>query len=196
MSDDHVQPTSVAEWRRWLEQHHGSSSGVWLVSWRSRTGKPPQVPYDDAVSAALAFGWIDSKARTLDDERAAQWYSPRRPTSGWSRSNKTRVERLLAEGRMAPAGQAAIDTAKTNGTWNLLDDVEDLVVPLDLAKAFRVHPGSAATWETFPPSARRGILAWIVTAKRPETRARRVQETAEKAARGERANQPPPRRTS
>jgi uncharacterized protein YdeI (YjbR/CyaY-like superfamily) len=154
------------------------------------------VPYDDAVSEALAFGWIDSKARTLDDERAAQWYSPRRPTSGWSRSNKTRVERLLAEGRMAPAGQAAIDTAKANGTWELLDDVEDLVVPPDLAKAFRDHPGSAATWETFPPSARRGILAWIVTARRPETRAKRVQETAEKAARGERANQPPPRPTA
>ena len=90
---------------------------------------------------------------------------------------------------MAPAGQAAIDTAKANGAWELLDAVEDLVVPPDLAKAFRTHRGSAEVWESFPRSTRRALLEWIVQAKRPETRAKRVQETAEKAARGERANQ-------
>lgn len=185
---DQVHPTTVAQWRRWLERHHASSTGVWFVSWRTHTGKR-RISYEDAVTEALAFGWIDSKARTLDDDRSVLWFCPRRPTSGWSRSNKTRVERLLAEGRMAPAGQAAIDTAKANGAWELLDAVEDLVVPPDLAAAFDQHEGSAAAWETFPRSAKRALLAWIVQAKRPETRARRVQETAEKAARGERANQ-------
>ena len=135
MTDDQVHPTTAAQWRRWLEKHHGSSGGVWLVSWRTHTGKA-KVPYEDAVTEALAFGWIDSKARTLDDDRSVLWFCPRKPTSGWSRPNKRRVERLLAEGRMAPAGQAAIDTAKANGAWELLDAVEDLVVPPDLATAF------------------------------------------------------------
>ena len=99
------------------------------------------------------------------------------------------VERLLAEGRMAPAGQRAIDIAKENGTWSLLDDVENLVVPPDLAAAFDAHPGSAGHWDAFPRSVRRAILEWIVQAKRPETRSRRITETAEKAAKGERANQ-------
>jgi uncharacterized protein YdeI (YjbR/CyaY-like superfamily) len=188
--DDVVHPTTVAQWRRWLERHHASSTGVWLASWRTHTGKP-KIPYEEAVTDALAFGWIDSKARTLDDDRSGLWFCPRKPTSGWSRSNKRRVERLLTEGRMAPAGQAAIDVAKSNGAWELLDAVEDLVVPPDLAVAFDQHPGSAQVWESFPRSAKRALLEWIVQAKRPETRARRVRETAEKAARGERANQWP-----
>jgi uncharacterized protein YdeI (YjbR/CyaY-like superfamily) len=187
-ADDTVHPTTVGQWRRWLERHHASSTGVWLVSWRTQTGKA-RIPYEEAVTEALAFGWIDSKARTLDADRSVLWFCPRKPTSGWSRSNKRRVERLLAEGRMAPAGQAAIDTAKSNGAWELLDAVEDLVVPSDLAAAFDQHQGSAAVWESFPRSAKRALLEWIVQAKRPENRARRVEETAEKAARGERANQ-------
>lgn len=187
-TDDKVHATTVTQWRRWLGRHHASSTGVWLVSWRTHTGKR-RISYEDAVTEALAFGWIDSKARTLDDDRSVLWFCPRKPTSGWSRSNKRRVELLLAEGRMAPAGQAAIDAAKANGAWELLDAVEDLVVPPDLAAAFDQHEGSAAAWESFPPSAKRALLEWIVQAKRPETRARRVRETAEKAARGERANQ-------
>jgi uncharacterized protein YdeI (YjbR/CyaY-like superfamily) len=187
-AEDLVHPTSVAQWRRWLQRHHASSTGVWLVSWKTHTGKA-RVPYEEAVTEALAFGWIDSKARTLDDDRSVLWFCPRKPTSGWSRSNKRRVERLLAEGRMAPAGQAAIDVAKANGAWELLDDVEDLIVPPDLAAALDEHNGSADVWESFPRSTRRALLEWIVQAKRPETRAKRVRETAEKAARGERANQ-------
>ena len=185
---DLAHPTTVAQWRRWLERNHGSSTGVWLVSWKAHTGKA-RFSYEDAVVEAVAFGWIDSKARTIDDDRSALWFCPRKPTSGWSRTNKARVERLLAEGRMAPAGQAAIDVAKANGAWELLDAVEDLVVPPDLAAAFDQNEGSAAVWETFPRSVKRALLEWIVQAKRPETRAKRVRETAEKAARGERANQ-------
>jgi uncharacterized protein YdeI (YjbR/CyaY-like superfamily) len=187
-TDHKVHPTTVAQWRRWLGRHHASSTGVWLVSWRTHTGKR-RISYEDAVTEALAFGWIDSKARTLDDDRSVLWFCPRKPTSGWSRSNKRRVELLLAEGRMAPSGQAAIDAAKANGAWELLDAVEDLVVPPDLAAAFDEHEGSAAMWESFPRSTKRALLEWIVQAKRPETRARRVLETADKAARGERANQ-------
>lgn len=181
-----MQPETAEEWRAWLDEHHGSSPGVWLVSWRKHTGRPT-VPYEEAVTEALAVGWVDSRGQRLDDDRTMLWFTPRRTTSGWSGPNKARVERLLAEGRMGVAGQAAVDAAKQNGTWSLLDDVEALVVPDDLAAAFDRHPGSRESWEGFTRSARRSILEWIVTAKRAETRRARIAETAEKAGRGERA---------
>ena len=183
-----VHAETVAAWRAWLRKNHARSTGVNLVSWKTQTGRP-RVSYDDAVTEALAYGWVDSKARTLDDDRSMLWFCPRKATSGWSRPNKTRVERLYAEDRMAPAGQAAIDRAKENGSWGLLDAVEDLVVPADLAAAFAENPGAAEHWDAFPRSAKRALLEWVVQAKRPETRDRRVREIAEHAARGERANQ-------
>jgi uncharacterized protein YdeI (YjbR/CyaY-like superfamily) len=117
------------------------------------------------------------------------WFAPRKPGSAWSRPNKERVARLLAEGRMQPAGQASVDLAKASGRWELLDAVEDGVVPEDLAEALDARDGARAHWNSFPRSVRRGILEWIVQARRPETRARRVAETADQAARGNRANQ-------
>ena len=185
---ERVQPGTAEEWRAWLDEHHDSSSGVWLVSWKKHTGRPT-VEYDAAVTEALAVGWVDSKGSKLDDDRTMLWFTPRRTTSGWSRPNKERIERLLAEGRMGTTGQASIDTAKENGTWTLLDDVENLVVPDDLASAFDQHPGARAAWEEFPRSVKRSILVWIVTAKRQATREARIAETAEKAGRGERAHQ-------
>jgi uncharacterized protein YdeI (YjbR/CyaY-like superfamily) len=184
--EDLVHPEDVTGWRDWLGQHHTTSTGVWLVSWKRHTGRP-SVAYEDAVLEALAVGWIDSQARQLDDERSALKFTPRRVTSGWARTNKARVERLVAEGRMRPAGQAAIDLAKANGTWTMLDDVEALVVPDDLAAELELHPGARENWDRFPPSSRRQVLLWIVQAKRPETRRARIAETAEKAGRGERA---------
>jgi uncharacterized protein YdeI (YjbR/CyaY-like superfamily) len=185
----HVTCETRAEWRAWLEANHATATGVWHVSWRPATGRP-RVPYEEAVEEALCFGWIDSKGGNLDDERSRQYYAPRNPRSGWARTNKARVERLIAEGRMAPAGLAAIERAKENGSWTLLDDVENLVVPPDLAAALAASPPAAEHWDAFPRSARRAILEWIVQARRPETRAARIAETAAAAARNERANQP------
>ena len=185
---DRVHPETVSEWRAWLDGNHGTSNGVWLVSWKKHTGRPT-VGYEEAVTEALAVGWVDSKGKRLDDDRTMLYLTRRRPTSGWSRPNKQRVERLLAEGRMGPTGQAAIDAAKENGTWSLLDDVENLVVPDDLSAEFARHPGARDAWDGFPRSVKRSILEWIVTAKRPETRRARIAETAEKAGRGERAHQ-------
>jgi uncharacterized protein YdeI (YjbR/CyaY-like superfamily) len=179
-----------AAWRAWLEANHASGLGVWHLSWRPATGRP-RVPYEEAVEEALCFGWIDSKGGNLDDDRARQYYAPRNPRSGWARSNKERVERLIAEGRMAPAGLAAIDRAKENGAWTMLDDVENLVVPPDLAAAFGRHPGSEERWTAFPRSVRRMHLEWVVQAKRPETRAMRIEEIASRAANNERANERP-----
>jgi uncharacterized protein YdeI (YjbR/CyaY-like superfamily) len=147
------------------------------------------VPYDDLVEEALAFGWVDSLPRKLDDERTMLLMSPRKPGSNWSAVNKGRVEKMTAAGRMHPAGQAKVDQAKADGSWTALDAVERLEVPEDLRAAFDARPGAAAAWDGFPRSVRRGVLEWILNAKTPATRAKRVSETAEKAARGERANQ-------
>jgi uncharacterized protein YdeI (YjbR/CyaY-like superfamily) len=183
-----VHAETVDEWRAWLELHHDRDVGVWLVSWKTSTGRP-RMSYEASVEEALAFGWVDSKANTLDAERSMLWFAPRRPGSGWSRPNKERVARLERDGRMTDAGRRVIERAKADGSWTLLDDVENLVVPDDLAAAFDAHPGARAAWDAFPRSARRGILEWIVQAKTAPTRERRIRETAEAAARGERANQ-------
>lgn len=187
-----VHPLIRAAWRTWLLANHETSNGVHLVTWRKATGRP-SVAYGEAVEEALCVGWVDSIAGKLDQDRSTLWFTKRRPKSGWSRPNKERVERLLADGLMLPAGLAAIEEAKRRGTWSLLDEVEDLVVPDDLVAAFAARLPARANWDVFSRSARRGILEWIVQAKRPETRARRVEETATLAARNEKANQWVPR---
>jgi len=184
-----VGPFDRAAWREWLIANHASSKGIYLVSWRGATGRT-SVPYEDAVEEALCVGWVDATGRTLDDERGIQWFAPRRPKSGWARSNKERVARLEAAGLMLPAGLAAIEQAKQNGMWTLLDDVENLVVPDALAAALATSPPAAENWEAFSKSARRAMLEWVVQAKRPETRADRIARIADAASRNERAYPP------
>ncbi|MCB5274062.1 hypothetical protein BJG92_01589 [Arthrobacter sp. SO5] len=183
-----VHVVTRAQWRQWLQENHGSTQAVWLVSWKKHTGKPA-LAYEDAVSEALAVGWVDSKPRRLDDERTMLYFTPRKPTSAWSRPNKLRIEALRQQGLMTTAGEHAVAQAVQNGTWTVLDDVEDLVVPDDLQRAFDRHPAARANWDRFPSSARRGILEWIVQAKRPATRANRIEETARLAAVDQRAAQ-------
>jgi uncharacterized protein YdeI (YjbR/CyaY-like superfamily) len=181
-------PESRAEWRAWLAGHHDRSDEVWLVLWRQRSGRTG-LTYEEAVLEALCFGWIDGKSAGLDDDRTMLRFSPRKRGSGWARSNKLRVERLLAEGLMTEAGLALIEEAKRDGSWARLDAVEDLVVPDDLAAALASRPGARENWDGFPRSVRRAALLSIVEAKRPETRARRVAETARLTARTERPGQ-------
>ncbi|MBA2718054.1 MAG: YdeI/OmpD-associated family protein [Chloroflexi bacterium] len=190
---EQVHAETAAVWRRWLRANHRRSDGIWLVSWKASTGRT-RMSYEESVEEALAFGWIDSKAVSLDDERSMLWFTPRKPGSGWARPNKVRIERLENDGRMTDAGRAVIERAKADGSWTLLDAVEDLIVPDDLAAAFAAVPGSREHWDAFSRSTRRAVLEWIVQARRPETRARRVSETAASAGRGERANQPRPDR--
>lgn len=185
---ERIHPETGAAWRRWLAKHHGRSEGVWVVSWKQATGKP-RVSYDALVEEALCWGWIDSKPNRLDDERTMLWFAPRKPGTGWSRPNKLRVERLLAAGRMQPAGLAKIEAAQADGSWTRLDAVEDLVVPADLARALRALPPARTHFDAFPRSVKRGILEWVVNAKKPETRAKRIEETARLARENVRANQ-------
>jgi uncharacterized protein YdeI (YjbR/CyaY-like superfamily) len=183
-----VHLTTRAAWRRWLNANHRRPQGVWLVSNKTVTGKP-RIPYEDAVEEALCFGWIDSTGKTLDEERSMQWFSPRRPRTGWSKINKARVERLLQNGLMHPAGLARLEQAKADGSWRLFDGVEALRVPPDLKRALLARPPAARNFAGFPPSARKMILAWIVLARRPDTRATRIERTAALAQKNLRVNQ-------
>ncbi len=183
-----VHPLTRAEWRAWLEANHQRPEGIWLVSYKKATGKP-RFSYEESVEEALCFGWVDSKGNKLDDERSLLWFAPRRPGSGWARPNKERVERLMAAGLMAPAGLAKIEAAQRDGSWSILDAVEALEIPPDLAAALADNPPAADYFAAFPRSAKRGILEWIVQAKRPETRTKRIQETARLAAANIRTNQ-------
>ncbi len=182
-----IQPESRDVWRAWLESNAASSSEVWVVLWKAHTGR--RLDYEGLVEEALCFGWIDSRAEKVDADRSMVRFTPRRRGSGWSRINKERVERLDRAGLMTESGWAAIEAAKEDGSWTLLDDVEAFVVPEDLAEALASRPGARDRWDAFPPSARKAMLGWIAQAKRAPTRAARVTETAERAARGERAGQ-------
>lgn len=178
-----VQVEVVGQWRAWLTEHADRDDGVWVVTWKKATGRPSPT-YDELVTEALAHGWVDATAGTLDDERGMLWFAPRKRGSGWSRPNKARLERLDREGRMQPRGQAVVDAAKADGSWALLDDVEDLVLPPDLAAALDARLGARAAWEAFPRSVKRGQLERLVQARRPATREKRVAEIADGAARG------------
>ncbi len=182
----HVSADDRATWRAWLETNHAAAGGAWLVTWRSRSGRVG-LDYADAVEEALCFGWVDATGRIVDDERGKLYFAPRRPRSVWAASNKARVERLIRDGWMRPAGLAAIERAKANGSWEILDSVERLEVPDDLAAAMKARADAAANFGAFPPSARKMMLSWVVQARRPETRAARITQIAEAAARNERA---------
>ena len=192
MSDTYelVEVHSRAEWREWLRTNHTTSPGIWLVTFKKASGGP-YIPYGDVVEEALCFGWVDSVPRKLDAERSQLLMTPRKPSSRWSKVNKDRVDRLIASGHMTEAGQRSIDTAIANGLWVALDDVDALIEPDDLSELLDARPEARRHWEAFPPSARRGILEWILSAKRAETRARRIAETVESAAIDVRANQWP-----
>lgn len=182
-----IEPVHRPVLRAWLAENHSTSGGVWLANCKKTTGKP-RLEYTEIVEELLCFGWIDSKPNPLDDERSLLWISPRKQRSGWSRINKERVERLEREGLMTEAGRAAIEAAKGNGAWTALDAVERLEIPEDLAAALAANADAASFFDAFPPSSKKIILTWITSAKRPETRERRVAETVELAARNVRAN--------
>jgi uncharacterized protein YdeI (YjbR/CyaY-like superfamily) len=178
-----LEPDDRRSWGRWLEEHHDRSAGVWVAvgkKGRQRTC----LNYDAAVEEALRFGWIDSTVRRLDDDRFRQLFTPRRLRSTWSASNKERVGRLIAEGRMAPAGMAAVEAAISNGSWDSLNDVDDLVVPDDLRSALDAAPGARSGFDGINASQRKMILYWIGIAKRPSTRQSRIAKAVDALADG------------
>ena len=184
---EQVEVQSREALRDWLAANHARTDSIWLVTWKAHT--PYHVSWDVVVEEALCFSWIDSQPRKLDQDRSMIRLSPRKPGSGWSGVNKGRIERLVASGLMAAPGLEKIELARRDGSWTALDAASDLSIPDDLQHAFDAHPGARGRFDAFPPSARRSILEWVALAKRPETRATRVNETARLAALGQRANQ-------
>jgi uncharacterized protein YdeI (YjbR/CyaY-like superfamily) len=179
-------PRERAAWRAWLAANHDSARGVWVAAWRKISGRD-SVAYEALVEEALCFGWIDSTVNVLDDERALQLMTPRKPKSSWTRLNRNRVAALESQGRMTDAGRRAVETAKANGSWTAYDAVEDLIEPEDLADALDASPAARIAWDGFPPSARKQMLWWVVSAAKPATKAKRIATIVIEANQGRRA---------
>ncbi|MET0736553.1 MAG: YdeI/OmpD-associated family protein [Microbacterium sp.] len=172
-------------WRAWLVDNHAVSKGAWLV--RPRPGSGLElVGYEDAILHALCFGWIDGPVRSFDETTGGLWFAPRRPSSGWAATNKARLLKLEAEGLMTPAGIRAVEVAKANGSWPVLDNAEALREPDDLAAALDAVPAARAAWDSFPPSSRKLGISHVDAARRPDTRAARVAKIVADAVEGTR----------
>lgn len=173
-------PKSLTAWRKWLEKNHLAKQAVWLAFYRKGSEKK-SITWSDAVDIALCFGWIDSKKIKIDEELSHQFFSKRKSTSTWSKINKQKVQKLIEGGFMREAGYRSIENAKQNGSWAILDDVEELLIPKDLEKEFKTKPNSKDYFLSLSKSTRKAILQWVVLAKRPETRQKRITEIVELA---------------
>ncbi len=171
-----VAPPSRAEWRRWLDGNPERNEGVWGAIPR-KNAVVTGTPYEDLVEEALCFGWIDGQAAGGDDQWTLLWFAPRRKGSIWARSNKERVERLTTGGLMTERGQAVIDRSKADGSWSQYDDVDALLIHDDLAEALDAAPQARDRFEKLAPSHKKAHLWHVYSAKRPDTRAKRIAST-------------------
>ena len=181
-------PKSRTDWRKWLEKNHHSKQSVWLVYYRLSTNVA-SVSWSEAFDEALCFGWIDSTKKTIDKERYMQYFSRRKPSSTWSKINKDKVAKLIQNNLMTKAGFDSIQTAKQNGTWLIMDDVEKLIIPEDLRIALNENESSMEFFQSQSNSIKKGMLYWVVIAIRIQTRKKRIAEIARLAAVGKRPNQ-------
>ncbi len=170
--------TNDQEWRSWLHDNHNQSDGIYLIFYKVES-KKPSMRWEEAVKVALCYGWIDSTVKKLDEERRRQYFCPRKPKSVWSKLNKSYIENLIRDGLMHESGLAIIETAKKNGSWIALDDVENGVIPEDLKEAFDRHPNAFENYQNFAPGYRKSYLYWLNQAKRQETRNKRMEEIIE-----------------
>lgn len=190
MKDSEKRPETIhfanrKQWRSWLGENHSAKEGVWLVFYKKHAGKT-SLGYEDAVEEALCFGWIDSVTRRVDEEKYILKFSRRKAKSIWSQPNKKRVEKLIKKGFMTKAGLAKVQEAKTNGSWNALNTIDDLRVPNDLQEALSLNLKAMENFKGLAPSQKKLFLWWIESAKREETRARRIRETVKLAAKNKR----------
>jgi len=174
-------PKNQAEWRKWLMENHQSENSVWLLFYKKKS-KIPSLTWSQAVDEALCFGWIDSVKKTVDADSYKQYFSKRKAKSTWSKINKDKVDQLIKDGQMMQAGLKSVEVAKENGSWTYLDVIDQLIIPDDLEQAFEKHPNSKSFFLSLSKSVRKGILYWVLDAKRPETRQKRIQEIAEQAS--------------
>jgi uncharacterized protein YdeI (YjbR/CyaY-like superfamily) len=180
---EHFYPTTKQHWRKWLEKNHICKDAVWLIHYKQNAGKPT-IRWSDAVDEALCFGWIDSKGVTIDEFSFKQYYCKRKPNSTWSKVNKEKLKQLIAENKMTDAGLACVEIAKQNGSWTILDEVNEFKIPKDLSEAFRNNKGSEKYFLSLSKSKQKMLLQWIVLAKQPLTRQKRIDEIALCASEG------------
>ena len=165
------------EWRIWLQHHHDAENEVWLVFFRKETGEP-SIAYEAAVEEALCFGWIDSIIKKMDERRYVRKFTPRNDNSVWSKRNKERVARLMADNRMTEAGMAKIEAAKRNGWWDKLTAADTCFqMPAAFRSALAENPVALELFNKLSPGYRKRYIGWIAAAKRPETRDRRIRES-------------------
>jgi uncharacterized protein YdeI (YjbR/CyaY-like superfamily) len=181
--------STTARWRAWLAQNCQSESEVWLIIYHKDCGTP-SLGYHEAIEHALCYGWIDSHARKHGTDSSVLRFTPRNPKSTWSRVNRQRAAEMAEQGLMTDHGQALIDLAKANGTWEVLVDGEDSAIPADLRGLLDRDKAARENFEKFPPYSKRLILEWIATAKKPDTRQRRLNQTVTLASVNVRANHP------
>jgi len=173
-------PTNKEDWRNWLKKNHLIKDSIWLIFYKKNSPNP-NLNWSEAVDEALCFGWIDSTAKSIDDEKYMQYFCKRKPKSNWSKINKDKVNILIEQGLMEEAGSKSIEIAKENGSWSFLDEVEALVIPEDLKEEFANYEGSMEYFDSLSKSAKKMLLYWVVSAKRKETRQKRILDIAENA---------------
>lgn len=172
---EHLYFKNAQEWRAWLHDNHSASLGVYLIFYR--VSSPfESMRWEEAVQVAICYGWIDSTVKRLDDERRRQLFVPRKAKSVWSKLNKTYVEKLISDNLMHESGLKKIEIAKQNGSWEILDKVENLEIPDDLEAAFLLNAIAFTNYNNFSPSYRKNYLYWLNQAKRTETRMARITE--------------------
>jgi uncharacterized protein YdeI (YjbR/CyaY-like superfamily) len=176
-------PSSRQAWREWLQANHQSEQSVWVLYYKKKTNVP-SLTWSEAVDEALCFGWIDSTAKPIDDQTYRQFFSKRKPNSVWSKVNKEKVKNLIEQGLMMQAGLDSIAIARQNGSWTILDEVEELIVPDDLDAALEAQTGAKAFFMSLTKSTRKAMLQWLVLAKQAATRQKRINEIADLAAQG------------
>ena len=181
-----VEVGSASAWGRWLDEHGATARGAWLAVPDRRAEGDDALSYENAVCEALCRGWIDGTARSGPASGSVIWFSPRRPGSPWAASNRSRVARLEADGRMRPAGQALVDAARADGSWTLLVGPENGEEPDALRSGLDADPAARAFWDALPPSARLFALTQVALAKRDDTRTRRIEALGARCAAGER----------
>ncbi len=175
-ADHQLYITNRKEWRRWLENNHKRRNEVWLIYYKKHTGKP-RLSYDDAVEEALCYGWIDSNYKRVDDERYMQKFTPRKTKSIWSKTNKNRVKKLIDQGLMTEAGLAKVQEAKRNGSWKDSTPIYDTRrIPPELKSALSASKKAYEFYKNLAPTYKKQYIWWIVSAKREETRKKRIKE--------------------
>jgi len=168
--------TNRDDWRAWLRKNHDIEKEVWLIYYKKHTGKP-RIPYDDVVDEAICFGWIDSLVKRIDDEKFAQKFTPRKGKSRWSEANKRRARKMIEEGKMTKAGLAKIQEAEKSGEWfKKTSTSKELVVFPELRKALESNKKALYNFNNLANSYKRNLIGWIASAKREETRERRLTE--------------------